>query len=92
MEMSWSETAGAAISPQFSHLHTASPIAINILRRTRCQYWVLRPIRRQAREKVVVPAASRTVRDSLAYSRSDRTASRTAEKMKTRMKAGPARN
>ena len=39
-----------------------------------------------------LPAASRTVLDSLAYRRSDSTASRTAEKMKTRMKAGPARN
>ena len=73
-------------------LQTARPMAISILRRTRCQYWVLRPIRRQAREKVVVPTASRMVRESLAYSRSERTARRTAEKMKTRMKAGPARN
>ena len=47
------------------YLQTASPIAINILRTTRCQYSVLRPIRRQAREKVAVPAARRMVLDSL---------------------------
>ena len=30
---------------------------------TRCQYWELSPIRMQAREKVVVPAATITVLD-----------------------------
>ena len=46
-----------------SYLHTARPIAIIILSMTRCQYWELSPIRMQAREKVVVPAATITVLD-----------------------------
>ena len=40
---------------RFCYLQTARPTAISILRTTRCQYSVLRPISRQAREKVVVP-------------------------------------
>ena len=66
-------------------------MAIIILRRTRCQYWLERPIRRQAVEKVAVPIPSSSGLDSRAYNRSDNTAKETAENMKTRMKAGPAR-
>ena len=74
-----------------SYLQTARPMAIIILSMTRCQYWLLRPISRQAREKVSVPAARRTVLDKYSYRRSERMASNTAEKMNTWMKAGPAR-
>ena len=58
---------------------------------TSCQYSCAKPIPRQAREKVAVPTDNMMVLDSLSYSQSDRTARNTAENMKMRMKAGPAR-
>ena len=66
-------------------------MAIIILRTTRCQYCELRPMRRQAREKMRVPEARSLVRDNFSYNMSDMMARNTAEKMNTWMKAGPAR-